>query len=55
MKRRVNRRHVIGSALATAAAAAAWPLQAKAGDIVIGQSAPVSGPVADALDRKSVV
>ena len=49
MKRRVNRRHAIGSALATAAAAAAWPLQAKAGDIVIGQSAPVSGPVADAF------
>jgi ABC-type branched-subunit amino acid transport system substrate-binding protein len=47
----LNRRRVIGAAIATMGANAAWPITSKTpGDaIVIGQSAPVTGPVADAF------
>ncbi|RQP25143.1 ABC transporter substrate-binding protein [Piscinibacter terrae] len=47
----LNRRRVIGAAIATMGANAAWPITSKpSGDaIVIGQSAPVTGPVADAF------
>jgi len=47
----LNRRRVIGAALASMGANAAWPISAaKGGDaIVVGQSAPVTGPVADAF------
>ena len=47
----LNRRRVIGAALASMGANAAWPISSvKPGDaIVVGQSAPVTGPVADAF------
>ncbi len=44
-----NRRRMLGTTLAAIGAGAAWPLQAKEGPILIGQSAPVSGPVAGAF------
>ena len=47
----LNRRRVIGAALASMGANAAWPITAPKGSepIVVGQSAPVTGPVADAF------
>ena len=49
MTLRINRRRVLGSTAAVLGAGAAWPLQAALPPILVGQSAPVSGPVAAAF------
>jgi len=46
----LSRRRVLAATLATAGANAAWPLNAKdERTIPIGQSAPLTGPLADAF------
>ena len=49
MSHTLNRRRVLTAALATMGANAAWPVVGKDEPIVVGQSAPVTGPVADAF------